>query len=115
MNIKLELSQGKTLEFEQHRSFEDSVFAHLRLDNGYVASVITRKPYSKNNGLWNSAQGSWNDDTFELGILNKDLIFVQLEELNDDEEYEINYGVWKNLSKDELLQKIQRISNLKGE
>lgn len=113
--IKLKLNEDKILEFQQHRNFKDSVFAHLRLDNGYVASIITRKYDAENDGLWNSAQGSLDDETFELGVLNKNSDFIQLEELNYDEEYEINYGVWKNLSKNELLQKIQMISNLKGE
>lgn len=115
MDIQLQLTDEQKITFEQHRSFEDSIFAHYPLDNGYVASIITRKPSQNNKGLWNSAQGSWDNGTFELAVLNQDLILIQLEELNDEEEYKINYGIWPSLSKDELLQKIQMISNLKGE
>lgn len=113
--IKLKLNEDKTLEFQQHRNFKDSVSALFKLDNGYVASIITKKYDAENNGSDDSAQGSLDDETFELGILNKHLIFVKLEELNDDSTYSVHGGVWPFLSKDQLIQKLEMISNLKGE
>jgi hypothetical protein len=115
MNLKFKLTEDKILDFKQHINFKDSISAILKLDNGYNASIITRKPFNDNLSVFDSAQGSWNDETFELAILDEKESFIQIDELyRDDEEYRFNYGVWPNLSKNDLLEKIQMISSLKG-
>ena len=113
MDLKLQLTKDKTILFEQHGNFKDSVSAKLKLDNGYSASIITRKSLEDNSGMLHSAQGSWDDETFELAVLDEKESFIQIEELNQDVEYSMNCGVWTSLSKNDLLEKIQIISNLK--
>ena len=116
MDLKLQLTEDKTLNFKQHVNFENSIVAVLKLDNGYGASVITRKPLEGYSGLMTSAHGSWDDDTFELGIINHSGQFICIDEIEEnDEKYRFNYGIWPNLSKDQLIEKIQMISNLQGE
>ena len=116
MDLKLQLTEDKILNFKQHVNFENSIAAILKFDNGYGASVITRKPSKRYTGSMTSAHGSWDNGTFELGIINNKEQFVCIEEIEEkDSEYSDHYGIWPYLSKDQLLEKIEMISNLKGD
>jgi hypothetical protein len=116
MNFKLELPSdlsNKPLQFEQHGAFQDSLSGRLFFSNGYGASIITRKPDEDSRSSRFSAQGSIEKGTFELGVIDEKKGFIVISDFIDDQEYSINNGIWGNLSKDDLLQKIRMISNLK--
>ena len=116
MDFKLELPNDlsdKPLQFEQHDAFQDSLSGRLFFNNGYGASIITRKSSDDSDYSGVSAYGSIDNENFELGIIEKEKGFVFLDDFSDDREYSINRGIWGNLSKDDLFEKIRMISNLK--
>ena len=117
MDFKLQLPSdlsNKPVQFEQHNAFQDSLSGKLFFNNGYGASIITRKSNSEEQSIGFSAYGSIDNETFELGILEKDKGFIVVDDFSDDREYSSNGGVWANLSKDDLFEKIRMISNLTG-
>lgn len=117
MDFKLELPSdlsNKPLEFKQHNAFADSISGKLFFNNGYGASIITRKS-NQEHSVGFSSYGSIDSETFELGIVQKDKGFIFVDDFSNDADYSSNGGIWPFLSKDDLFEKIRMISNLKGE
>jgi hypothetical protein len=106
------------LNFVNHHSFPDSIKSEFNFDNGYGISVITKSDKRKSDGYYSSsfsAQGSWEKGTFELGITQKDssgdYVFNFISDI-DDYEYKEKQGIWINLTKEEMEEKIDLIKSL---
>jgi hypothetical protein len=113
----LNLKSGEVINFVNHITFEDSIRAELNFDNGYGISIITKSKKRKNPSNYTSfsAQGSWEKGTFEIGITKKnkdgDYVFTYVNSI-EDEEYRRTDGIWINLTKDQVEEKINLIKSL---
>lgn len=99
---KLSLGEYGAIDFENHNGGLRGV---IKLKNGYQASIITN--FSGNDGY----HGDWKEQTFEVGVLNHKGVFSCFEDINDDE-YQINGGIWSRLSVEDLIEKIKIVENL---
>lgn len=101
---KLDLGQYGTVGFEKDEK-SGGLRAELPLKNGYYLSLVTN--FDGSVGFY----GHWEEETFEVGILNKDKKFTFFEEIYD-EDYRIDGGIWGHLHTSEILEKIKIIEKL---
>ena len=101
---KLNLGEYGDLIFEKDQA-NGGLRSKLPLKNGYYLSIVTN--FNGSNGFY----GYWEEETFEISILNKNKVFTFLNEI-DDEDYRIDGGIWSHLSVNQILEKIKIIEKL---
>ena len=77
----------------------------LQLKNGYHISMVTNF-----NGA-GSYYGEWEEQTFEVAILDKSRRYSIVDDI-DDAQYTINGGVWSRITPEEIVEKIKIVENL---
>jgi len=123
-NYELELPKefgGEKIKFEDHSFFNDAIYTIISFNNGFGASIITKRTkgdkVEKNNSYHSmtTAQGSWDDETFELAVVKNDkgkFNHIEIQDFcKEDTNYETN-GVWVYLTKQKLFEKMNLIKNL---
>lgn len=112
---------GEKIKFEDHPFFKDAICTVIPFNNGFGASIITKKTeedkIEEDNSyrFMGSAHGDWDDETFELAVVKNNQGKFNHIEIQDfckgDTNYETN-GVWTYLTKEELFEKMNLIKNL---
>lgn len=77
----------------------------VQLKNGYHASLVTN--FGGNSGFY----GNWEDQTFEMAVLDKAGRYGVFDMI-DDSDYQINGGVWPRLTVEEIKEKIKIVEKL---